>query len=137
MWIRRSDVLAPPTYLVSKKRKWEWKEDQQKAFETIKQIIIIETLFTYPYFYQPFHIHTDTSNTQLGGVISQNKRPIEFYSRQLIPAQNRYTTTEREFLAIVDTLKEFRIILLGHTIKVYTDHKNLTYTNFNTRRVMR
>ena len=48
-----------------------------------------------------------------------------------------YTTTERELLAIVETLKEYRNILLGQTIRVYTDHKNLTFANFNTERVMR
>ena len=35
------------------------------------------------------------------------------------------------------TLKEFRNILLGHQITVYTDYKNLTYKCFNTERVMR
>ena len=40
-------------------------------------------------------------------------------------------------LAIVETLKEFRNILLGQRIRIYTDHKNLTYKNFNTERVMR
>ena len=44
---------------------------------------------------------------------------------------------EHKLLAIVETLKEFRNILLGQQIKVYTDHKNLTYKNFNTKRVMR
>ena len=49
----------------------------------------------------------------------------------------RYTTTERKLLSIVETLKEFRNILLGQKFIVYTDHKNLTCTNFNTERVIR
>ena len=91
----------------------------------------------YPNFNEIFDIHTDASKTQLGAVISQNGKPIAFYSRKLNPAQTRYTTTERELLAIVETLKEFKNILIGQRIRVYTDHKNLTYANFNTDRVMR
>jgi hypothetical protein len=96
-----------------------------------------EVLLAYPDFNKPFIIHMDVSKTQLGAVILQDNRPIAFYSRKLNPAQTRYTVMERELLSIVETLKEFRNILLGQRIQVYTDHLNLTYVNFNTERVMR
>ena len=47
-----------------------------------------------------------------------------FYLQKLNDAQKCYTTTEKELLAIVETLKEFKNILLGQRIVVYTDHKN-------------
>ena len=64
-------------------------------------------------------------------------KPVAFYSRKLQPAQTRYTTTERELLSIVETLKEFQNILLGQGIKVHRDHVNLTCKTFNSERVMR
>ena len=94
-------------------------------------------MLAFPDLSQPFEIYTDANNLQLGAVVAQNNKPIAFLSCKLNHAQRRYTTTECELLAIVETLKEFRTILLGHKILVYTDHKNLTYTNFNTHRVMR
>ena len=76
-----------------------------------------------------FEVYTDSSDYQLGGVIVQNGRPLAFYSRKLRGAQLNYTITENELLGVVETLKEFRCILLGHKIKVFTDHKNLEYVN--------
>ena len=94
-------------------------------------------LLAYPNFGEGFEIHTDARLFQLGACILQNGKPIAFYSRKLNPAQTRYTTTERELLSIVEVLKEFRNILLGQQIRVYTDHKNLTQKKFNLDRVMR
>ena len=137
MWIKRSHVLAPLAGLTSTKSKWKWGPKQEAAFNTAKKIIAKEVMLAYPDFNKPFVIHTDASHYQLGAVISQNGKPIAFYSRKLNPAQTRYTTTERELLSIVETLKEYRNILLGQQIEVFTDHKNLVYKTFNTERVMR
>merc|ERR1712016_45423 len=124
MYPRRSEVLAPLASLTSKNAKWKWTDVHTKAFNDIKKIVSRDVLLAYPDFNETFDIHTDASKVQLGAVISQNGKPIAFYSRKLNPAQTRYTTTERELLAIVETLKEFRNILLGQKIKVYTDHQN-------------
>jgi RNase H-like domain found in reverse transcriptase len=106
MWVRQSHILAPLAALTSKTAKWQWGEEEQKAFDTMKRVISKETLLAYPDFDKPFVIHTDASHTQLGAVISQDNKPITFYSRKLKPEQTRYTTTERELLSIVETLKE-------------------------------
>jgi hypothetical protein len=138
LWIRRSEVLAPLTKFCSKTVKFQWTEIEQQACEKAKIIICKEVLLSYPDFNKPFEIHTNASDLQLGAVIAQKGKPIAFYSRKLTPTQRRYTTTERELLAIVETLKEFQNILLGKTLNVYTDHQNLTYKQFNTHtRVMR
>jgi hypothetical protein len=56
------------------------------------------------------------------------KRPIAFYSQKLNTAQKRYTTTERdrELLSAIEIFKEYKNILLGYPIIVFTDHKNNT-----------
>jgi len=137
MWPQRSHLLAPLSSLTSAKVKWTWTEECQTSFDNMKKLIAKETLLTYPNFNKTFEIHTDASKVQLGACISQEGKPVAFYSRKLNPAQTRYTTTERELLSIVETLKEFRNILLGQQIIVHTDHANLTYKNFNSDRVMR
>jgi len=111
MWVRRSHVLAPLAALTSKTTKWKWEPQHQKAFAMAKRVIAKETLLAYPDFNKPFQIYTDASHYQLGAVVSQDGKPIAFYSRKLNPAQTRYTTTERELLSIVETLKEYRITL--------------------------
>jgi transposase InsO family protein len=137
MWRRRSHVLAPLTALCSDSKKWVWGEEQRKAFTQVKQILSKEAILAFPDFSKEFVIYTDASKYQLGGVITQEGKPLAFYSRKLNDAQTRYTTTERELLSIVETLKEFRNILLGQQIVVYTDHKNLIYNDLQTDRVLR
>ncbi len=83
-------------------------------------------MLAYPDFLKPFEIYTDASTKQLGAVITQENRPIAFFSWKLSGAQSKYTVTKLELLAIVETLKEFNGMLSGQRINVYTDHKNLT-----------
>ena len=53
----------------------------------------------------------------------QNEKSLAFYSRKMNSAQQKYPTGEQELLSIVETLKEFRNILWGYQIQIFTDHK--------------
>ena len=84
-----------------------------------------DVLLAYPNYSEIFEIYTDASTYQLGAVITQNGKPIAFFSRKLSTTQQKYSVTELELLSIVECLKEFRGMLWGQRLKVYTDHKNL------------
>ena len=62
-------------------------------------------LLDYPDLNQKVYVHTDASPYQLGVGISQNNKPLAFYSQWLTSAQEKYTTTERKLLAIVEILQ--------------------------------
>ena len=71
MWAHRSHVLALLASPTSKTSKWNWTEEHTKAFNKVKKILSGETLLAYPNFNKTFEMHADTSNGQLGAVISQ------------------------------------------------------------------
>ncbi len=110
-----------------KKSPWRWDPIHQAAFDGIKATIAKDVVLAYPDFLnlKPFEIYTNASTKQLGAVITQDNRSITFFSRKSTPTQTKYSVTEIELLAIVETLKEFKGIW-GQSIKVYTDYKNLT-----------
>ena len=110
MWPQRAHIMAPLSKMTSTKEKFLWTEEHSQAFQNMKLLIARETLITYPDFNKTFDIYTDASNVQLGACISQEGKPIAFYSRKLLPAQTRYTVGEKELLSIVETLKEFKTI---------------------------
>jgi hypothetical protein len=139
MWEKRSEMLAPLSDLVGecgetkttrknkvKKKPWRWDLIHQEAFDNVKKTIAKEVVLAYPDFTKPFDIYTDASTKQLGAVITQDNRSIAFFSRKLSGAQSKYTVTELKLLAIVETLKEFKGMLWGQRLNVYTDHKHLT-----------
>ena len=135
MWARCSHTLAPLTNITSIKVKFKWNKIEQDYFDEIQQIVACDTLSAYPDFNEEFKIHTDARKLQLGAVIRKRGKPIAFYSRKLTYAQKIYTVTENEILSIVETLKEFRTILLGQRLRTYADHRKLTCKFFNTYRV--
>jgi hypothetical protein len=139
MWAKHSEMPAPRTDLVgecgktkttkkneTKKKYWRWDAIHQHMIDNVKAAIAIEVVLAYSDFSKPFEIYTDASSTQLGVVIAQDNMPIAFFSRKLSKTQQKFSVTEIELLAMVEILKEFKGMLWGQDIKVFTDHNNLT-----------
>jgi hypothetical protein len=88
-------------------------------------------ILKYPDFTQRFILTTDASGEGLGAVLSQGAigkdLPVAFASRTLNRAEKKYSTTEKELLAIVWGMRYFRPYLYGRKLTVVTDHKTLTW----------
>ena len=78
-----------------------WGNEQQKAFEDLKNKLISAPILAYPRFNLPFKLHTDASLTAIGGVLSQiidgQERVIHYGSRSLNPAKQNYYRGEKGF----------------------------------------
>jgi hypothetical protein len=109
----------------TKRVPWHWDEVHQRAFDHVKATIAREAVLAYPDFSKVFEIYTNALSKQLGAVITQENRPIAFFSQKLSTMQRKYSVAKIELLSIVETLKEFKGMLWGQSIKVYTDHANL------------
>ena len=136
-WRRRAHIMAPLTALSGRsKGKLQSTPTLIKAFDLVKKAIAQNVLLAFPDPNIPYDIYTDASDYQLGAVIMQNKKTVAFFSRKLSTAQLKYPTIDKEMLCIVEVLKEYRSILWGAKINVYTDHINLTRQTITSNRIM-
>jgi hypothetical protein len=128
-----SRVAAPLTELTRKSQEFEWTDKAQKAFEELKDRFTTPPLLQLFDNSKPIWVETDASDYALGACISQpgsdgKRRPIAYHSRKFSSPETRYSTSDKELLAIVDAFKHWKHYLIGskHEITVYSDHKNLT-----------
>ena len=71
-------MLTPLSSMTSNQAKYNWSKECQNVFDTINKLVFRETLLSYPYFNQPFEIHTDGSKLHLQLVIRHKGKPITF-----------------------------------------------------------
>jgi ribonuclease HI len=105
-----------------------WSKEDQLIITEILNTIKEATLLARPDYTIPFTLEVDGSERAIGGVLYQQNKVIGIYSKKLSPAQQNYTNTERELLAIIEALKYFRNIIYCADITVKTDHANLLYS---------
>lgn len=87
------------------------------------------TLLSHPSPHDPTVLTTDASATAVGAVLQQKVNgklnPLAYFSRRPEPRELRYSTFDRELLAVYLAIKHFRYFLEGREFQIWTDHKPL------------
>ena len=126
-----SNIAKPLSDLTKKNRPFFWGDDQQQAFETLKNRLVNYPVLAPPIEDGKYIVDTDASNFAMGAVLQQEQngvnRVIAYASKTFDAAQMHYCTTRKELAAVIFALKEFRHYLLGgKRFLLRTDHGALT-----------
>ena len=130
-FIKDFALISEPLYRVTAKKKFQWGEEQQQAFEHLKEALIQAPVIMVPTANDKFILDTDASDVAIGAELLQvqdgKERTISYCSFVLTPEQRRYCTTRKELLAVVRFTRQFRHYLLGRQFEVRTDHSSLQW----------
>ncbi|GJW03457.1 putative nucleotidyltransferase, ribonuclease H [Tanacetum coccineum] len=122
-----SKIAKPMTELTQKDRKFDWGEEQETAFQLLKQKLCAAPILALPEGSDDFVVYCDASIKGLGAVLMQRMKVIAYASRQLKIHEKNYTTHDLELGAVVFALKIWRHYLYGTKCVVFTDHKSLQH----------
>ncbi|GJV50497.1 putative reverse transcriptase domain-containing protein [Tanacetum coccineum] len=122
-----SKIAKSLTELTQKNKKYIWGEDQESAFQLLKQKLCKAPILALPEGNDDFVIYCDASHQGLGAVLMQREKVIAYASRKLKPHEENYTTHDLELGAVVFALKIWRHYRYGTKCTVFTDHKSLEH----------
>jgi hypothetical protein len=118
-------ISRPLTALTGKDVCFEWTTKQQEAFDRLKAELSSDSVLTHPNFDLSFILSCDASNYAISAILGQRQngleRPICFASRMLNEHDTNYSTTHKEFLAVIFGTKTHRFFLYGRKFQIVTD----------------
>lgn len=126
--------VASPLYQITReKAKFEWKEEQEFAFNEIKKFLTSSPCLGFPRD-DEFVLHCDASGFAVGSSLMQRKSKdsrelvvIGYFSKALSDSQRKWAPTQAELFAIISSLRFFKHIIYGNHCKIFSDHKPLAY----------
>lgn len=123
-----STIMAPITDCM-KTGKFGWSDEATRAFELIKKRMTTAPVLVLPDFNKSFELHCDASKVGVGAVLTQEQRPVAFYSEKLGGAKLNYSTYDVEFYAVVWALKHWSSYLAYNEFVLFSDHEALRHIN--------
>jgi hypothetical protein len=122
-------ISQPLTNLLKKNTLLVLTSDHDSAFVDLKEALVTAPVLALPNFARPFIIETDASDMGIGAVLMQDGHPLAFLSKALGPRSKGLSTYEKEFMAIVLPIQQWRPYLQLAEFYIHTDHKSLAQLN--------
>ncbi|GJZ08515.1 putative reverse transcriptase domain-containing protein [Tanacetum coccineum] len=122
-----SKIVKPLMKLMQKTNEFVWEEEQEKAFQTLKNKLCDVQILSLPNGTKKFVVYYDASHKGLGCVLMQRDKVIAYASRQLKKHEKNYTTHDLELGVVVFALKIWRHYLYDTKCMVFTDHQSLQH----------
>ena len=126
-----SKIAAPLTELLKKDVNFKWTENENSAFEQLKNSITSAPILISPDPNKPYVVTTDASGFATGGILQQDHgnglQPIAFMSHKMNAAERNYPVHEQELLAVIHALREWKHYVQGVPFEVVTDHRSLQH----------
>ena len=123
-----AEITTPLTELTSSKQPYTWTTKHQQAFDALRNALTSPPVLDYPKQTDKFVLTTDASGVGIGAILSTKRGTVvEFASTVLSTAESKYSTIEKECLAIIWATRKFRHFLLGAPFILETDHKPLMW----------
>ena len=125
--------IMQPLYkaLVGKPKVLQWNDQMISALNLTKEALASATMLAHPLADSPTAVTVDASGVAVGAVLEQlihgSWQPLAFFSRQLRPAEEKYSAFDRELLALYLAVRHFRYFLEGRNFTAFTDHKPLIF----------
>ncbi|GJV93491.1 putative reverse transcriptase domain-containing protein [Tanacetum coccineum] len=120
-------IAKPLTKLTQKNKTYEWGEEEEEAFQLLKDKLCSAPILALPEGSEDFVVYCDASLKGYGAVLMQREKVIAYASRQLRTHEENYMTHDLELGAVVFALRLWRHYLYGVKCTVFTDHKSLQY----------
>ena len=117
-----SSMVAPITECL-KKGRFSWGKEAEQSFALIKEKLSTTSVLALPNFEKVFQVECDASVVGIGVVLSQDNRPVAFFSEKVCEARSKWSAYELEFFVVVRTLKHWEHYLIQWEFVLYTDHQ--------------
>jgi hypothetical protein len=113
---------------VKKRHKYfHWTEEAEKSFNLLKKKITEQPILVLPNFKKTFQVKCDASGFAIGEFLSQEDRPLAYFSENMNEAKVKYSTDDKEFYAIIQALKKWRHYLIPKEFVLNSDNHALQF----------